>query len=109
MSDLVKLVQGDFGHKLSVTLLDDASGAALNVSGATVRLFFRKSDGTSLTATVVATFPAGGADGKVEFTWPAGALAAVGRYDGEVEIDTGTKKQTVYDLIKFNVRAQKEV
>lgn len=109
MSDTIKLVQGDFGHKLALTLTDPTTGAVINVSGTTVRLFFRKSDGTSLTATVVATFPTGGADGKVEFTWPNGALAAPGRYVGEVEIDTGTKKQTVFDLLKFKVRPQKEV
>jgi hypothetical protein len=109
MTDKVKLVQGDFGHKLSVTLTNASTGAVIDVSSATVRLFFRKAGAATLTSTVVGTFPSGGADGKVDFTWPSSSLLAAGEYEGEVEIDGVTKKQTVYDKLKFKVRQQLEV
>lgn len=111
MADKIKLVSGDFGHKLTVTLTDPGTGAVIDLTGSTVRLFFRQEGAGTLAATVVGTFPNGtGSDGKVDFTWPTPTVLATGEYEGEVEIAVGaSKKQTVYEKLKFKVRAQVEV
>lgn len=109
IGDVILLVQGDEGHSIEVVVEDDA-GAAVDVSGATqVVLYFKKQGASALTATIVGAFSTDGTDGKVRFTWPAGALADDGKYEGEIEVQTLTKIQTVYPILKFKVRAQLQV
>lgn len=107
MTDKIKLVQGDTRPNIRVTL-KDADGFALNVSGATVRFKFRQAGSPTTLFTVVCLQPSNGTDGVVIFSFPVGALnVAAGAYEGELEVDYGGGDfQTVYDLLKFSVRAQ---
>jgi hypothetical protein len=106
----IHLVQGDQNIDVDITLTDKANdNAPIDVSASTVRLFYRKLGADALTATVVCTQPNGGTDGLVRATLPAACMVDVDVYEGEFEIETGSKKQTVYDKLKFKVREQLEV
>ena len=107
MAEKIKLVQGDTKPALVCNLTDEVTGAALAITGATVRLKFREAGATALTATVVGAIT-DGANGQVVF-YPASAPAMLqgepGDYEGEIEITfADSTVQTVYDVLKFKVR-----
>ena len=123
MADVIKLVQGDTRPQIVIDLKDQ-DGNPINMSGATVRLYFRKSGSTTLLQTIVGTLLTGfrdssgtlitsapynspGVGGRASFGWPAGALdVEAGNYEGEVEITfSDLTIQTVYDKLKFKLRA----
>lgn len=107
MTGRIRLVQGDTRPYIRLTL-KDADGNPINVANAVVRIKFRASGATQSLFTIICLQPNGGTDGMVVFSFPAGALNVdPGPYEGEVEIDFGVNDvQTVYDLLKFSVRAQ---
>jgi hypothetical protein len=107
MSKKIKLVQGDTRPYIRLTLRD-ADGQPINVRDAVVRLKFRALDTTNTLFTVQAIKPQDGTDGVVVFGFPPGALNIdPDVYEGEIEIDFGGGDvQTVYDTLKFTVRAQ---
>lgn len=107
MVDKIKLVQGDTKPALICNITDDATGVALNITGATVLLKFRAVGSTTLTATVTGSV-INGLAGQVAF-FPASApemlLGDAGDYEGEIQITfADSTVQTVYDLLKFKVR-----
>jgi hypothetical protein len=107
MAEKIRLVQNDTRPALVCTITDDATGAAVNITGATCRLKFRALGSTELTATLTGTVT-NGAAGVVEFYWasvPTALAGDAGDYEGEIEITfPGGQIQTVYDLLKFKVR-----
>lgn len=107
MSDKIKLVAGDTMPYVQVTL-KNGSGTPINVSGAVVVVYFRATGSTTVLSTLTCTKPNGGADGVVQFNFPTPALTVpAGLYEGEIEIQyPGGDRQTVYDLLKFQVRDQ---
>lgn len=107
MSDKIKLVQNDTRPYIRITLRD-ADGTAINVTGSTVNFKFRKAGTSETLFTVVCSQINGGGDGVVVFNFPVGGLdVEPGAYEGELEVDYGDGDvQTVYDLLKFTVRAQ---
>ena len=107
MSSIIKLVQNDTGPNIDVTLVDpDNNNAPINVSGSTVNFYFKQVGSTGSPLTIACTKPNGGADGVVRITWPNGALAVAGDYEGEIEINTSGVIQTVQRKLKFRVRSQ---
>lgn len=107
MADKIKLVQGDTRPALVCTITDDVTGQAIGLTGATVRLKFRATGATALTATVVGTVT-DAVNGVCVFfpsTAPAMLQGEAGDYEGEIEITfSDGQVQTVYDLLKFKVR-----
>jgi len=108
MSDKIKLVKDDTRPALVCTITDDTSGAAISLSGASVILQFRALGSTTLQATVPGVVT-DGPNGQVVF-YPASAPAMLqgdpGEYEGEIQITFADGQvQTVYDLLKFKVRA----
>lgn len=105
MSDKIKLVQGDTRPSIQVTLTDENTGAAINITGATVKMFFRAVGDTGILDTLdgVITNPTGGV---VVFSWNSNTLAtADGQYEGEVQITFSDYTiQTAYTVLKFIVR-----
>ena len=119
-SETISLVEGDTLPELTLTLKDSntaASGkildasdsttwAAINVTGATVKLKIRELGATALHATLDCGI-SDGPNGNVATDFPAGTLSKSGTFEGEIEItfsgDTGI--QTVFDLLKFKVRS----
>jgi hypothetical protein len=109
MADVIRLVSGDSKPVIVLTLSDDATGAAVDLSAATVSVSvrFRKTGGDTLIATIAASNLTDGTDGKVQFDFSGGALvgAVPGSYEGEVVVTTtGVGTQTVFEKLTFRVR-----
>ncbi len=116
----IDLVQGDQLPEIELTLKDSnqaAAGltldtddpstfAALTLSGGSVRMRLRKVGQTALIDTLVGTITDATA-GKVTFVFDSDTLDTTGVLEGEIEFtDSGSRTQTVVDLIKFKVRSQ---
>jgi hypothetical protein len=116
----IDLVQGDQLPEIELTLKDSnqaAAGltldtddpstfAALSLSGGSVRMRVRKVGQTALIDTLVGTITDAVA-GKVTFVFDSDTLDTTGVLEGEIEFtDSGSRTQTVVDLIKFKVRSQ---
>lgn len=108
MSEKIKLVKDDTRPALVTTITDDTTGAPIDLTGCTVILQFRALGSTTLQAIVPGAVTDGPA-GQVTF-YPASAPAMLqgdaGDYEGEIQITFADGQvQTVYDLLKFKVRA----
>lgn len=121
----IPLVRGDTRPQVGSVIKDEDTGQAVNIAGATAKLYFRAAGQTELQATLNGVLLAGleledgtvnsnapynvpGAGGRVTFPWQVGDLdAEPGDYEGEIEItfSDGTK-QTVYETLKFKLRDQ---
>jgi hypothetical protein len=109
MTEKIKLVQGDNLPYIRLTLTDPTTGAAINLSdsGVAVKVYFRAANTTAILNTITCEKISGGTAGQVRFNFPNGVLdVPPGPYEGEVEINFGGQYQTVYDVLKFNVRSQ---
>lgn len=106
MAERIKLVQGDNLPFVRLTLRH-SDNTPIDVSGATVVLYFRAAGATEILSTIPCSFPNGGDDGVVVFNFPGNTLDVdPGYYEGEIEIDFSGTKQTVYNTLQFQVRAQ---
>lgn len=118
-SDTIKLVTGDTKPTLTIQIRDAAtaaSGATLdendettwapvNLTGATVKLRIRELGETTVKSTLTCSVT-DGSNGKVATDWPTGTLDTAGTFEGEIEVtDSGGGIQTVYDLVKLQVRS----
>lgn len=106
MSDKIKLVQGDSRPQLQLTLTDETTGLPIDLTATTVTMKFREQGGSSVldTLTGVITTPLAG---QVTIIWnPTTLDVPEGEYEGEVAIVfSDTTIQTVYNLLKFKIRA----
>lgn len=106
MSTRIKLVQGDNRPYIRLTLRQ-ADGTPMDVSTATVTMHFRQAGETTVLASILCTKLNGGSAGEVSFNFPGNTLdVEAGAYEGEIEIDFDGERQTVYEPLKFTVRAQ---
>ena len=106
MAEKIKLVQGDTRPQIQVTLTDEGTGAAIDITGATCLLRLRAIGSTALVDTLTGIVT-NGASGVVVFVWNQNTLNVdAGDYEGEIEVNfaSGQGKQTVYELLKFKVR-----
>lgn len=107
MSEKIRLVQNDTAPALTVNLTDTTTNAAINVTGATVRLKFRAAGAEVLRGTLIGSVT-NGAGGVVVFFWsddPTILNGDAGDYEAEIEITFADNTiQTVFDLLKFKLR-----
>ena len=108
MADVIKLVKGDSKPVIILTLTDDVTNSALDISSAaiTVAVRFAPVNG-ALLSTINCTKVGSGVDGKVQFDFSGGILTNVdpGEYQGEIVVSTsGAGTETVYDKLRFRVR-----
>lgn len=104
MSNTIKLVQGDNLPYIRLAL-KNADETPMDVSDATVVVKFRASGTTVTLSVLTCTFVTDGTDGLVVFNFPGETLSVpAGLYEGEIEIDFAGQIQTVYNLLKFQVR-----
>jgi hypothetical protein len=108
MAEKIRLVQGDTYPQVKVTLTEENSGQAIDLTGATVTLHFRAVGGTTaLFSRNGYVNPETAINGEAIFQWQAGDLnVPAGDYEGEIEAVWSTigARQTVYELLKFKVR-----
>lgn len=118
-SDTINLVKDDTAPVLTVTLKDsneaatgltlDPDNAAtwkpIDLTGATVQMFFRQLGTTTVKDTITGAIT-NASGGEVTIGWNASSLDTAGTYEGEIQVTLGSGKiQTVFDKIKFKVRA----
>lgn len=120
----INLVQNDTGPAIVVQLTDDSTGLPVDLSagGTSGILQFRMSGTTTLKDTLTGvklpyfqrddgsfdtTYAANGSGGRMSFSWSSTSLNGTpGGYEGQVQITfAGGVVQTVYDIIKFTLRA----
>ena len=107
MADVIRLVKGNSKPDIILTLTDDYTGGAIDLSSGTtsVTVKFRKQNTTTVLSTINCAKVSGGATGQVQFDFANGVLNVdPGMYEGEVTISFAGSLQTVYDVIKFRVR-----
>lgn len=92
---------------LTATLTDANTGAPIDLSDSltTIAMDFRKAGTTAVT--VIAGAKVGdGTGGQASFLWPTGSLAGTpGDYEAQIVISYNGQLHTVYDLLKFTMRA----
>tara|TARA_R110000868_G_scaffold334406_2_gene595127 strand:- start:525 stop:857 length:333 start_codon:yes stop_codon:yes gene_type:complete len=107
MVDTIRLVSGDSKPDITLTLTDQSTNLALDLTAVTttVNIKFRLAGSTTLLATIPC-IKTDAANGIVSFDFSGGSLAGVaaGMYEGEIEIDYDGATHTVYDVLKFRVR-----
>ena len=118
-SATIKLVTGDTKPTLTIQIRDAATAATgatldendettwapVNLTGATVKLRIRELGETTVKSTLTCSVT-DGSNGKVATDWPTGTLDTAGTFEGEIEVtDSGGGIQTVYDLVKLQVRS----
>lgn len=126
-TEKIKLVQGDTGPQLVLSLMDQRTGQPIDMSdpGTTVRVLFRAL-GSPTTKAVMSCYPiagffdaesgtvvtdppydVAGRGGRVVMDWSADALDTVGDFEAEVETTFADGRiQTAYAILKFTVREQ---
>lgn len=108
MADKIKLVKGDNRPFITLTLTD-STGATIDLSdvNTSVVVYFRATGTTTVLATLTTTKINSGLTGMVKFNFPGTTLNITpGAYEGEIEITFNGEKQTVYDVLKFQLRDQ---
>ena len=119
--DTINLVSGDDKPELNFTLRDSNTAAAgktldeddattwapIDLTAQTVRIKFRSLGGDTVLDTMTCGKTAPYTDGKCFMQWnPTTLDVDAGTYEGEIELeDTSGKKLTIFDKLKFKVRA----
>lgn len=107
MADVIKVVQGDTKPLITLTLTDEATGDPFDLSAetTTVVVYFRAA-GSTATPQTISCVKTDAANGKVQFDFSGGILDVdPGLYEGEIEVSLDGATHTVYDVLKFRVRA----
>ena len=123
--ETINLVQGDTKPQLNftlrdsktvvvtdpVTILDEddsSTWAIIDITNYAIKLKFRALNSSTVLFTESLGITAPATNGKCFMIWPADSLdIAAGIYEGELELTDGNSKiQTVYDKLKFKVRAE---
>jgi hypothetical protein len=123
MAERINLVQGDTRPAIIISLNDDETGSPISITESTTRLYIRAVGEETVLLTLTAQLLPGkvepngsintdppyealGSGGRMQFNWQAGDLDIdAGAYEGEIEITFADGSiQTVYDVLKFNVR-----
>jgi hypothetical protein len=107
MVDTIRLVQGDSKPDITLTLTNETTGLALDLSAVTttVSVKFRQAGSTTLLSTISCA-KTDAVNGIVSFDFSGGVLTdlTAGMYEGEIIIDYDGATHTVYDVLKFRVR-----
>jgi hypothetical protein len=107
MTSRIKLVQGDTGPQIKVTLTDNVTNEPIDLTSATVTLHFRAFESaTILFSRPLFINPDLATTGVCYIEWEDGDLnVEPGDYEGEIEIIRPSgQRETIYDLMKFRIR-----
>ena len=119
--DAINLVAGDDKPELNFTLRDSSTAATgktldeddpttwapIDLTSETIKVHFRLLGSTSILDTMTCGKTTPYTSGLCFMQWNATTLDVdAGTYEGEIELeDTAGKKQTIFDKLKFKVRA----
>ena len=106
-TDVIRLVSGDERPVVIVTLTDDITGGAIDLSNSTttISIKFRAAGTTTVLSTITCSKLSGGTTGQVQFDFTGGVLDVdPGPYEGEIQISFNGQVQTVFDVLRFVVR-----
>lgn len=102
------LVKDDVGTQVLANLTREDDGLAVDLSGATVRMYLRAKGSTSILKTITSVSNAEDlAQGRAIFAFANGDLdLSEGKYEGEIEaeFDSGNV-ETVFEIIDFYLRS----
>lgn len=104
----IKLVRNDTAPQLRLTLTDSQTGAAIDLTGATVTLHLRAINTTTLLLSRQAYIEPPATNGVAIVLWLAGDLdREPGDYEGEVQIQLqdGTI-ETIFTPLQFTIREE---
>lgn len=107
MDSRIRLVQGDTGPQIQVTLTDESTGSAIDLREATATLHFRsETTGVTLFSRDLTIPEITAEQGIAIVVWESTDLNQdPGDYEGEIEVVLATGiRQTVYDVLKFRLR-----
>lgn len=102
-----ELVSGDTAPQIQATITRDDTGAVVNLTGATVRMYFRKK-GTTTTLFTLVSSTGSFSSGIATFAFGANDLATIaqGYYEGEIEITyADASKETIFKILDFYIRS----
>lgn len=108
MAEVIRIVQGDTKPDITLTLTDQVTGDPIDVSagGTIVRVKFR-SAGSEEAPSIITCTKVDAVNGVVRFDFAGNVLdIEPGMYEAEVEVDFSGATHTVYDVLKFRVRAE---
>jgi hypothetical protein len=108
MADTIKTVVGDELPVITLTLTDESTGSVVDLSAGTttVSVEFYAAGTTTILSTISCGKVGDGTAGQVTFSFVGGVLDVdAGAYEGNIVIDYNGSEQTVYDTLRFRVRA----
>lgn len=100
-------VQGDTGPQLKISLTDEDTGTATDLTGATVKMYMKAAGAeTVLLSKTLYVNPATATSGEAIVNWASGDLNVdPGTYLAEIEVTRASGVvETLYDTIKLRVR-----
>jgi len=105
MATIYKMVKGDTGPQIQVTLTDEDTGAAKDLTGGSVTLHFRAVGSTTVLFSRLLTLT-DAANGVAVVQWASGDLDQTpGMYEGELEVELASGViETIYDKLRFRIR-----
>jgi hypothetical protein len=107
MATSFNYVQGDTGPQIKLTLTNDDTGTATDLTGATATLHFRAAgDTTVLFSRALYINASTAATGEAILQWQTSDLNQVaGVYEGEVEVvKSDGLRETLYETLRFRIR-----
>jgi hypothetical protein len=108
MASIIRIVQGDTKPDITLTLTDQITGDPLDLSAATtiVDVKFRPT-GSEDVPSIIHCTKVDAPNGVVRFDFSGGVLdIEPGTYEAEIEVSFNGATHTVYDVLKFRVRAE---
>ena len=104
-TEVLRLVSGDEKPFIVLTLKNEVTGSAFDLSNAQVFVQFRAAGSSDTPRTIPCAIIGDGKSGQVEFNFTGGVLdVPAGMYEGEIVVVESGLKQRVYDTIRFRVR-----
>ena len=109
MADVIRAVSGDELPEVTVSLTDEATGVAVDLSAGTtsVTVKFHSAGSTTVLSTITTAKVGDGTTGQFTFDFTGGVLTslAAGAYEGDILINYNSNIQTVFDTLRFRIRA----
>lgn len=102
----IYLVQNDTGSQIKLNLTREDTGSAVNLTGSTVRLKFKKKNTANVLSTLTADAGSDFENGEVIFVFAAADTdIAAGDYIAEIEVTFGSGSiESVFETIDIVIR-----